>query len=156
EERPPTGMPGFESEPAAANAEEGLRKLAADEDRSVSDAELMGMEAIIMPRERPVAFIRNDRFTPLVDPWLHLNADAYHARLDGLLPSAGRGELPNDLRTPYGGRGFVVGDGLLMTNRHVARLFASGVGVSNLVYSAGDAAVHFRREDGGPADDDAA
>lgn len=37
-------------------------------------------------------------------------------------------QLPNSPSIPYAGTGFVVGEGLLMTNRHVAQLFSQGVG----------------------------
>ncbi len=50
------------------------------------------------------------------------------------------------MRIPFGGTGFLVGDNLLMTNRHVARLFTDGVGMTQrLAYRVGDAAVDFRR-----------
>ena len=40
------------------------------------------------------------------------------------IPSIGRIDLPGQTRIPYGGTGFVVGEGLIMTNRHVAEIFA--------------------------------
>ncbi len=48
------------------------------------------------------------------------------ARIEAVIPSVGRIELPGQTRIPYGGTGFVVGPGLVMTNRHVAELFAEG------------------------------
>ena len=45
-------------------------------------------------------------------------------------PKIGRIDLPLNLLIPYGGTGFVVGDGLLMTNRHVAQLFSGGLRMS--------------------------
>jgi endonuclease G len=148
EARPPARDPAFEGEGAAVNAEEGLRKLSADQETNVTDAELFGLEAIVMPRERPVAFVRNDRYEPLSEPWTHLNGEAYHARLDRLLPSIGRVELPTNPRLSYGGTGFVVGPDLLMTNRHVARLFAEGLGERDLMFTPESAAVDFKREEG--------
>jgi endonuclease G len=44
------------------------------------------------------------------------------------LPSVGRIDVPELLLTPYAGTGFFVGEGLLMTNRHVAVMFSDGVG----------------------------
>ena len=54
-------------------------------------------------------------------------------------------DLPNG-QVPYGGTGFVVGPNLLMTNRHVAALFTVGLGRRNLRFTAGDAAIDFKRE----------
>lgn len=47
----------------------------------------------------------------------------------------------------------MVGPDLIMTNRHVARLFAEGLGVRKLVFRAGDAAIDFKCEQGSPEDD---
>ena len=46
---------------------------------------------------------------------------------------------------PYGGTGFVVGKRLVMTNRHVAKLFSSGLGLK-IAYNAGDSTINFRRQ----------
>jgi hypothetical protein len=59
-----------------------------------------------------------------------------HARLEPLFTSIGRIELPTNPSIPYGGTGFVVGPNLLMTNRHVARLFTEGLGM-HLTYHGG-------------------
>lgn len=40
-------------------------------------------------------------------------------------------------RYPYGGTAFVVGEGLLMTNRHVAEIFAAGLGDRDLRFRPG-------------------
>ena len=44
---------------------------------------------------------------------------------------------------PCGGTGFIVGNGRLMTNRHVAQLFAHGLG-DIIRYQVGGAAVDFK------------
>ena len=52
---------------------------------------------------------------------------------------------------PYGGTGFIVGDGLIMTNRHVAGIFASGLGDRKLAFITGlKAGIDFLREQGRP------
>lgn len=64
-----------------------------------------------------------------------------------MLPSIGRIELPGRTEIPYGGTGFVVGAGLIMTNRHVAGIFAQGLGDRNLDFiSGGSAGIDFRRD----------
>ena len=63
------------------------------------------------------------------------------------IPAVGRIELPGQSNIPYGGTGFVVGPGLLMTNRHVAEIFATGLGDRRIRFRSGwRAAVNFKRE----------
>ncbi len=143
----------FESLDRDTDPETGLQKVLAGREDELSEAERLGLEAIIMPRGRPVAFIRDGTFDDLEEPWLHLNEQTVRARIEPLFAAIGRVELPNSPRIPYGGTGFIVGDGLLMTNRHVAELFTDGSGSRRLIYQAGDAAVHFRRHMDDPDDD---
>jgi endonuclease G, mitochondrial len=140
--------------PAQAKADNGLRKLLDNKEDRLDDEELFGLEAIVMVQNRPVVFVRNGSFDRVGDPWLHLNSDPIRSKIVDRLPLVGRLELPNSPSIPYGGTAFVVGPNLLMTNRHVAKLFSEGVGQRNLVYRPGDAAVNFRREFG-QADDSA-
>jgi len=53
---------------------------------------------------------------------------------------------------PYAGTGFVVGQGLIATNRHVAQIFAQGLGLT-IRYRAGDAAIDFKRQVDAPDDE---
>ena len=79
--------------------------------------------------------------------WLHLNDAGIKTRLEAAMPSIGRVEVPGHPWAPYGGTAFVVGPGLLMTNRHVAELFASGLGLAGLQFIPGrGAGVDFVRE----------
>jgi endonuclease G, mitochondrial len=127
-------------------ARSGVDKVLTGKDSTVTDQELNGLEAIVMKEGRPVVFIRSGKYDDLPDPWTHLNDPAVRARLQPLFASIGRVDLPNSSQIPYGGTGFVVGPGLLMTNRHVAALFTTGLGLRNLLYTAGDAAIDFKRE----------
>ena len=156
-EKPPGGLESMES-PEAVPVRRGLEKVMGDRD-DLSPPELDGLEAIVMPRERPVVFVRRSGIDALPDPWAHLNKDPLRQSLLALAPSIGRVELPNSTQYPYGGTGFVVGPDLLMTNRHVAGLFAIGLGFRDIRYVAGDAAVNFdrfKREEGDPPEDQAA
>ena len=131
----------------AAQAVEGVRKLKEDRDRDVSPSELLALEAIILPKMRPVAFVRRGTYDKIKAPWEWLDGSAVRARINPLLGSIGRIELPFMQSVPYAGTGFLVGRGLLMTNRHVAQLFAEGVGRgARLRYRPGDAGVDFKRE----------
>lgn len=114
------------------------------------------LEAIIHKSERPAVDIINGTFRTPPAPWREYGLGETKRRLESVIPSIGCIELPNDSRgRPYGGTGFVVGPNLIMTNRHVARIFADGVGQKNLRFVSGQtAAVDFKREIPRPGDPD--
>ncbi len=103
------------------------------------------LEAIIHETSRPAYIIDNGSFTPN-SQWDFLATGDIRKNIESAIPSVGRIEVPKDFR-PYAGTGFVVGENLLMTNRHVARIFASGIGTKLLKFDAGQiAGVDFLRE----------
>jgi endonuclease G len=124
-----------------------LDKLKLGREEDLDSQEIFTLEAIILPDRRPVVLIQDGKYEALGDPWIGLNEPAIRNRITPLIRSIGRIELPNFPAIPYGGTGFVVGPDLMMTNRHVARLFAEGVGTT-IRYRAGDAAIDFLREAG--------
>jgi endonuclease G, mitochondrial len=127
------------------HAEETVRRLERGEPLSERDSFIT--EAIILPNERPVVDVVNGTYATPPAPFRHLGKRAPRARLEAALPAIGRVELPDHPSLPYGGTGFVVGKGLLMTNRHVAELFATGLGREALAFLPGrSAAVDFLRE----------
>jgi endonuclease G, mitochondrial len=136
----------------AAAAESGLQKLAEDRVQEITPSEMLGLEAIVLPRNRPVAFVRGQSYDDLEDPWVSLNDDVVKRRIALLLPLIGRVEVPSSPILPYAGTGFVVGRGLIATNRHVAQLFSQGLGLT-IRYRAGDAAIDFKRQIDAPDDD---
>jgi endonuclease G len=126
-------------EPTFEAGKAGVEKLA----RGVTpnEHEMSSLEAIILPRERPVVFIENNTFAAPDSPWEHFATNsAIKKRIERAIPSIGRVELPSNLSIPFGGTAFVVGPGLLMTNRHVAELFASGLGMRNVMFRSGQTA----------------
>jgi endonuclease G len=132
-------------------ADTALRKLATRREDDITQQEIQGLEAIVMPQNRPVVFVRGTPATyddlPAPGQWTHLNAPPVRERIAGRLTSIGRIELPNSPSIPYGGTAFLVGPNLLMTNRHVARQFADGLGLgSRITYRTGDAAIDFTRQ----------
>ena len=142
-------MPAPEAVPAEhRRAVEGVaKKLMTDE--GLTPHEQFALEAIIIPDKRPAVDVVNGDFVVTHPLWTKFSTDAaIHARLKNALPSIGRIELPTHPSMPYGGTGFVVGKDLLMTNRHVAEIFASGLGVRTLSFRRGSAAVDFKREKG--------
>lgn len=136
-----------------AKAASGLRKLQEGREDQIDPEEARGLEAIILPNERPVYFVSGGNYPVLGFPWTTLNDTGVRTRLRQAISAIGRIELPTNPRYPYGGTGFLVGKGLLMTNRHVAELFVDGLGVRRLVFNRGDAAVDFVREKDTPDDD---
>lgn len=144
-----TRIAGFESlessDEQMTGLEIGLDKLAADE--MLSSQEQYGFEAIVHKKFRPAVFVINDSFQQPPDPWTHFGQAEYRKKIESSLSCIGRIELPPGLGIAYGGTGFVVGDGLIMTNRHVAEIFARGLGTSALRFKTGmSAAINFRRE----------
>jgi endonuclease G len=113
---------------------------------------MFGLEAIVLPRNRPVAFVRGNSYDDLDGPWVSLNDDVVKRRIASLLPLIGRVEVPSSPILPYAGTGFVVGQGLIATNRHVAQIFAQGLGLT-IRYRAGDAAIDFKRQVDAPDDE---
>jgi endonuclease G, mitochondrial len=134
-----------------AAAQSGLDKLAHDRHVDITSGEMFGLEAIVMRENRPVTFVRSGSYDDLVDPWSKLNDPVVKARLNPLLPLIGRIELPPPSPVPYAGTGFIVGEGLIATNRHVARLFSEGLGMT-IRYRSGDAGINFGREADSPDD----
>ena len=123
-----------------------IQKIKTDQD--LNDEERFATEAIIIPDKRPAIDIINGDFRVEHPLWTKFSTDpALHASIKKAIPSVGRIELPSHPSLPYGGTGFVVGKDLLMTNRHVAELFASGLGTRQLSFKSGlSAGVDFERE----------
>jgi endonuclease G, mitochondrial len=144
---------GLESiSPERTNVQSGLAKLADDRHQDITPNEMFGLEAIVMKENRPVVFVRGNSYDDVGNPWSSLNAAEVKTRLSDLFPLIGRIELPNSTLLPYAGTGFVVGKGLVATNRHVAQIFAQGLGLT-VRYRGGDAAIDFKRQVDTPEDD---
>ena len=85
------------------------------------------LEAIVMPYYRPVVDVRDDAIISeqLSDHWSELSQPQWKAWVHSKVRAVGRLEAPGVL---YAGSAFLVAPDLLMTNRHVAILFAQGLG----------------------------
>jgi endonuclease G, mitochondrial len=134
------------------NVQSGLEKLADNRHQDITPNEMFGLEAIVMKENRPVVFVRGNSYDDVGNPWSSLNAAEVKTRLSDLFPLIGRIELPNSTLLPYAGTGFVVGKGLVATNRHVAQIFAQGIGLT-IRYRGGDAAIDFKRQVDTPEED---
>ena len=142
----PAALERLGGEPEHLEAIEfGLQKLAEDRHHEITSNEMFGLEAIVMRQNRPVVFVRGNSYDDLGEPWSSLNGADVKARLSALFPLIGRIELPTSPILPYAGTGFVVGNGLVATNRHVAQIFSQGLGLT-IRFRAGDAAIDFKRQ----------
>jgi endonuclease G len=92
------------------------------------------LEAIILPGLRPIGDIRDGTFKlPDAGEFVDYTTDsAIRQKLEAAIRGVGCVVLPRHPLLPYGGTGFVVGDGLVMTNRHVAEIFSRGLGTKGL------------------------
>ena len=144
------GLEGMGAGPRAADIAghglEAMKQLAIGQEPTVE--QLAGLEAIIDAEIWPAIDIIDNAFQVTHPLWTHFSTDAaIHARIEKVIPSIGRIELLGHPSLPYGGTGFVVGNGLIMTNRHVAEIFASGVGDRHVRFVNGSAAgIDFLRE----------
>lgn len=142
--------PGLESVERTSEAEQGLHKAEAGGD--LSGGEAFGLEAIINEDLRPAIDIVKGTFQVTHPLWTKLSSNPEtKKRIEKVIPSVGCIGLPGNRRYPYAGTGFVVGKGLLMTNRHVAEIFTRGLGTKKLDFLPDARAdVDFLREVDGP------
>ncbi|MCG8459392.1 MAG: hypothetical protein MI919_24205 [Holophagales bacterium] len=94
--------------------------------------------AIVLKTGRPAVDVLDDSFVVPGPPWAGL-AD-HRATISKRLPSIGRIRSASAAYGNVAGTGFLVGPGLLMTNRHVADYFALGAGREGLVLLAEEGA----------------
>jgi V8-like Glu-specific endopeptidase len=139
------------AEGATADTERALDKLNQNKPLELTLPEVSNLEAIVMPYHRPVAFVRHDSasktdlYDDLTDTWERLNSADMKLKIARLFPLIGRIELTPPSAVPFVGTGFVVADGLLMTNRHVAEVFSQGLG-SHITYRPEASSVNFKRQ----------
>ncbi|MES0133605.1 DNA/RNA non-specific endonuclease [Mesorhizobium sp. M0016] len=137
---------GSLSDRDAALVKSAIEKL--DRNEELNREEGFVTEAIIIPDKRPAIDIVNGDFVVDHPLWVKFSTDAaLHGSIKKAILSVGRIELPHHPSLPYGGTGFVVGENLLMTNRHVAEIFTSGLGDRKLTFKSGlSAGIDFVRE----------
>ena len=104
------------------NGGDALDKIRKGQSDLTAD-EALGLEAIVHVFGRPALLVQDDDFATPPEEWKHL--EGKRALLKGILPSVGRVDLENHHTFPWCGTAFLIGDGVLMTNRHVAAVFAS-------------------------------
>ncbi len=113
----------------------------------LNDSEYFALEAIVEPMYRPVLNVVGDQVHAAPSPWEKLMLPDVRARIQAAIRAVGRVEVPDHPSLPYAGTAFLVGPGLMMTNRHVAQIFARGLGRRDLEFISGlSSVVDFKRE----------
>jgi endonuclease G len=108
-------------------------------------------EAVVARIGRPSLLVRNNKFeTPELDT-LKQRLLPRRATIERCLPSVGRVELINLPSRPYGGSGWMIAERTIVTNRHVAELFAERKGskavwLKNFMGQQIGAKIDFREE----------
>ena len=104
------------------------RRHARDIDRISAGEELppdYGIESIVLPIGRPALLIQNGTYaTPTSDVW-KTRLECSRQTIEKVIPSVGRIEVKNHPSyEEWVGTGWVVADGIVVTNRHVAQEFS--------------------------------
>jgi hypothetical protein len=124
----------------------GLRKLTEDRADELTEAEVTGLEAIILLEGRPALFIQGGDFYGVPPLWQVLNQ--HRNGIKGSIARVGRVEVAGLQGTDWVGTGFLAGPDAIITNRHVAQVFVSR-GPNGWVFRPGTtAALDFNREHG--------
>ncbi|MEU6430732.1 serine protease [Microbispora sp. NPDC046973] len=99
-----------------------LRKvLRTGENAQLDEAELIGLEAVVVTLGRPAILVQDDHFFPAPHPWEVL--EDHRAAIEGILPSVGRIEVSGHPALDWIGTGFLVDTDAVLTNKHVVREF---------------------------------
>lgn len=83
--------------------------------------ELIGLEAIVHIEARPAILIQDGRFFPPPAEWQILESS--RDQIEHAFKSVGRIEVNGHPTYEWVGTGFLVGENVIMTNRHVAEIF---------------------------------
>jgi trypsin-like peptidase len=85
--------------------------------------EQSGLEAIVLVVARPAILMHEGQFGEAPPPWSQI-LEPYRPSIETTSPRIGRIEVNGLPQVPYGGTGFLVAEDVVMTNCHVAMLFA--------------------------------
>jgi hypothetical protein len=120
----------------AQAAKRALAKVRKDRHKAVlTDEEQVGLEAIIRVTGRPAILIEGGTFRTPPPEWARL-ADE-RDQIDRTIRSVGRIEVNGHPELEWIGTGFLVGDNVVMTNRHVAKEFCRSGGRGKWTFEPG-------------------
>ncbi len=120
-----------------------LEKIHAGETNLTRDEEV-ALEAIVLVVGRPALLVQDNDFPDPPGDWAHL-VDK-RGLLKDVFPSVGRVELNGHHSYQWCGTAFLVGDGILMTNKHVVQIFAEQHGNDWTFMSGVTARIDYREE----------
>jgi V8-like Glu-specific endopeptidase len=100
----------------------GLRKLGAGQTAELTDADIVGLEAIIALEGRPALFIKGGDFFGVPERWRVLNTQRDAIKVS--IARVGRIEVTGHQNNDWVGTGFLAAPGIAITARHVATEFA--------------------------------
>ncbi len=99
-----------------------------------TDQPSSSMEAVILDFLRPCLLVKNNSFSlPDSDIWKS-RLEPYRKLIERRLPSVGRIEFKFHPRFKWGGTGWLIAENIIITNRHVASLFAGKSG-NNIIFN---------------------
>lgn len=134
--------PGWVKEVAASNTElfaAGGRALAKirkkGADAKLKNDEAAGLEAIVLLEGRPAILVQDGHFFPPPAGWQMLELG--RAKIETVLQSVGRIEVSGHASLEWVGTGFLVANGVVMTNRHVAVEFCKMSGDGKWCFMSG-------------------
>lgn len=118
-----------------------LEKIEKDGVEAILDQdEVTALERMFNFAVRPAILVRNGTFLDTPPPWDHLVG--YREQIEGQLTKVGRLQAAGH-PLPFLGTAFVVGEGMVMTNRHVAEAFARSDGKTWMFKSGMTASVSY-------------
>lgn len=85
------------------DARRGMERL--ESDQNLAESESSAIEAIILPKQRPVVFVQDGHYEAPGWPFEHLDRTDFRRRIETNIPSTGRIELPDSDAIPFGGTG---------------------------------------------------
>jgi S1-C subfamily serine protease len=119
---PFSGLDPASRQKVLADGTAGLRKIIDSRQGELTDAEVVGLEAIIVLEGRPALFIQGGDFFGVPLRWQVLNA--HREAIKTSIARTGRIEITGHPELDWIGTGFLAGPDTVLTNRHVAREFA--------------------------------
>ena len=118
-----------------------------------SEDAAIALERVIHLEGRPSRLIQEDWFDSFGGDFRYLTVrDRAKQAIRNTIRAVGRIDLPGRQgQDVYGGTGFIIGEHLVMTNRHVAEIFTSGVGIKRISIQPGfSSEIDMKREEDRP------
>jgi Trypsin-like peptidase domain len=120
---PVTEAARLERDRVVGDGIQGLAKVAEGREADLDDAELLGLEAIVLLEGRPAILIQQGDFLPPPHDWARLSEARVGIR--DVIARCGRVEVAGHLDFDWVGTASLIAPTAVMTNRHVAQEFCA-------------------------------